>query len=174
MNCFIIAALTIDGFIARDDAQISTSWTSAEDKKWFNQRTKDAGVIVMGSKTFATIGRPLPGRLSVVYSRNQSAELVAAMEQYPDQIRGTDVSPKELLDQLEKEKYSEVAICGGSSIYTLFAKSGLVTKLYLTIEPVAFGKGVGLFNEVLDLKVRLVAVHDLSDQTKVMEYDVVS
>lgn len=128
----------------------------------------------MGSKTFATIGRPLPGRLSVVYSRHQNPELIAAVQQYPDQIRSTDVNPKELLSQLEKEKYSEIAICGGSSIYTLFAKSGLVTKMYLTVEPVVFGKGVGLFNEVLDVKVALTAVHDLSDQTKVLEYDVIS
>lgn len=172
MNCFIIAALTIDGFIARDVNQISTSWTSQEDKKWFNQRTKEAGVIVMGSKTFETIGRPLPGRLTIVYSRQPSQALKAAANQYPDQIRITSQDPKSLFDQLEKENYSEVAICGGSSIYTLFMKSRLVTKMYLTLEPVVFGKGVGLFDEELDIQVSLRAVHDLSTQTKVLEYDV--
>lgn len=168
MNCFLIAALTIDGFIARHPGHISTSWTSADDKKWFGQRTKQAGVVIMGAKTFATIGRALPGRLTVVYTRQ-------AQTSSDPNVRFTNLSPAELLQQLEDENYSEVAICGGSSIYSMFMKLGLITKLYLTIEPVVFGAGVHLFSQDLEkVKLQLVQSSQLSDQTLLLEYDVVA
>lgn len=166
MNCFIIAAITADGFIARDASQVSTSWTSQADKKWFSQRTKEAGVVVMGGATYRTINRPLPERLTIVYSRTGGEST--------ENLRFTQASPHELLQQLEKENYSEVAICGGSSIYTMFMKAGLVTKLYFTVEPVIFGTGVPLFSEALTNSLQLVQTRQLSDQTTLLEFDVVS
>lgn len=168
MNVFIIAALTADGFIAENPTQISTAWTSKEDRKWFSQRTKEAGVMVMGSTTFATLNRALPGRLTVVYTRN----IPENPEFDQTEVRYTKQEPSELINQLKQEKYSEVAICGGSSIYSMFMKVGLVTKLYLTVEPKLFGKGIGLFNEELDVNLRLVQTQKLSDQTVLLEYDV--
>lgn len=106
MNCFLIAAQTVDGFIAERNDQVSTAWTSGADKKWFSERTKQAGVIVMGSTTFRTINRPLPGRLTVIYTRNpeEFAEFSA------DQVMTTQLPPAELLQELEKKGFSEVAI----------------------------------------------------------------
>lgn len=164
MNCFIIAAVTADGFIARDSTQISTSWTSPADKQWFSRRTKEAGVVVMGGKTYRTVNRPLPGRLNIIYSRDGS--------ELAENLRFTQDSPQELLKKLEKENYSEVAICGGSSIYTMFMKAGVVNKIYLTIEPVVFGSGLSLFSEPLTNNIQLVRTELLSDQTTLLEFDV--
>ena len=44
-------------------------WHLPEDFKWFKQSTM-GGTLVMGRKTFESIGRPLPGRLTVVLSRS--------------------------------------------------------------------------------------------------------
>jgi dihydrofolate reductase len=171
MTVFLIAALTADGFIAQETSQVSTAWTSKEDKTWFNDRTKQAGAIVMGSKTFDTIGRALPGRLNVVMTRDPDKY----RQQYPeagDNLYFTNQSPSEVLENLKIKNYSEVAICGGSSIYTQFAKAGLLDKIYLTHEPVIFGKGVGLFSEEVTLALKLVKLHTLSEQTVVFEYEV--
>ncbi len=169
MKVFLIAAITLDGFIARNSSQISTSWTSPEDKKWFNQRTKEAGVIVMGSKTYDTIGRALPGRLNVV--------MTSQPERYQDHdssIIFTKQTPQDLLEDLKNKDYSEVAICGGSSIYTQFLQAGLIDKMYLTLEPVVFGQGVGLFNGEIEAKLTLVETKNLSEYTLLLEYDVTS
>jgi dihydrofolate reductase len=61
MKVFVIAALSADGFIAQAEDHVA-DWTGTEDKKLFVQLTKEAGIMVMGSKTLATIGRALPGR----------------------------------------------------------------------------------------------------------------
>lgn len=166
MKCFLIAAITVDGFIAENVRQISTSWTSKEDKKFFSERSKQAGVVVMGSKTFATIGHSLPGRLTIVYSRSKPPK-----SDDPN-LRFTNIPPVELISQLEKEGFSEVAICGGSTIYTLFLKAGLIQKMYLTIEPIIFGNGVKLFSEELQQRLKLVEAKKIAEDTMLFEYDV--
>ena len=124
MIVFMIAAITVDGFIAENVAQSSLTWTSAEDKRWFSQRTKQAGAVVFGSKTYDTIGRSLPGRLTVVMTRQP--------ERYTSddpQLIFTAETPENVVKLIEAKGYTEIAICGGSAIYTAFLQAGLITKL---------------------------------------------
>jgi len=130
MKVFMIAAVSADGFIAEHDEHIA-DWTSPEDKRFFVARTREAGVVVMGGKTFRTIGRAMPGRRNVVYTSKPESINV------PD-VETTDKPARELIDQLEQEGVHEVAICGGTAIYTLFMKSGLIDEIYLTVEPLTF------------------------------------
>ncbi len=138
IKVFIIAAVSADGFIAKD-SQHAALWTSKADKKRFIELTKRAGVVVMGSATYKTLGRPLKERVNIVYSKSQNFE-GAEM---------TQDNPKDLIMKLEQRGFKEVAICGGSHIYTMFMKVGIVDNLYLTVEPIVFGKGITLFNEDL-------------------------
>ena len=164
MKTFIIAVLTADGLIAESTDQKSTDWTSKEDKKFFSERTKQAGVVVLGLNTYKTIGRPLPDRLNIVY---------APQEENIPGIEVTQKEPADLIKDLEARGYSEVAIIGGSAIYTMFMEAGLVDKLYLTIEPVAFGSGMTLFNKKFDAKkLELVSMQKLGEETVLLEYDV--
>ena len=71
LHIFLIAAISIDGFISQLKTKHlpSTNWTSKEDKKFFIEKTKGA-VCIMGSATYNTIGKPLPKRLTVVYTNS--------------------------------------------------------------------------------------------------------
>jgi dihydrofolate reductase len=153
MEIFIIAAQTADGFIARDKNHVAT-WTSKEDKQRFVQLTKDAGVVIMGSTTFKTLPRPLKDRLNVVYSNSlKDAELNTDPER---KCIVTSKEPTELIRELAELGYTKMAICGGSEIYSLFIKSGLVSKLYLTIEPILFGNGIGVFKGPFPSDMRMI------------------
>lgn len=163
ISAFIIAAQSLDGFISPLEHTNSMSWTSGADKDFFKKRTKEAGVIVMGRTTFETIGKALPERKMIVYTSK------------PLEIEGvetTQLAPKELLYKLEKEGYTEVAICGGSSIYSLFLESGLVSKLYITLEPVLFGNGIPLFTSVYQTRLELLSTTPLSQNTLLLEYQI--
>lgn len=162
IKVFIVAAMTADGFIARDASAPSTAWTSKVDKKRFSELSKRAGVVIMGSVTYETIGKPLPGRVNIVY--------VPDDRKY-EGAETTSKSPIELISDLEKRGFTEVAICGGSTIYTMFMKSGLVNTLYLTMEPVIFGSGTRLFKESMDFKLELVSSKKVDNSTLV-EYNV--
>lgn len=165
MNVFLIAAISTDGYIAPADKTFlpSISWTSSEDKKFFARRTKEAGVVIMGSRTYETIGRPLPERHTIVYSDSKSYEGVETTAQ----------DPQVLLADLEKRGYKEVAICGGATIYTMFMEAGLIDTMYLTVEPVVFGQGIPLFSKPIFTRLSLQQETKLGGQTILLKYTVI-
>ncbi len=161
MKTFIIAALSADGFIAKDENH-SALWTSKEDKRRFVELTKRAGVVVMGAKTFKTLPRPLKERVNIVYSRSQNFEGAEI----------TQKSPHDLLAELESRGFKEVAICGGSQIYNMFMKAKLVDRIYLTIEPLVFGKGINLFSEDMLAQLKLETCGQTENGAILLEYSV--
>lgn len=167
MNRFLIAALTADGCIAKDPQAPSTAWTSKADKKRFVELTKRAGAIVVGLNTWRTFGgKPLKDRLNIIYSPEPIADLPAGAEV-------TTKSPADLIRELESRGFKEVAICGGSTIYTMFMKAKVIDRLYLTVEPILFGSGIRLFNESLnDYRLELESVEKTDDGTLLLEYRV--
>jgi len=165
MKVFLIAAITVDGFIGRSADHLA-DWTSPEDKKLFVTKTKEAGIMVMGSKTFATIGRALPGRKTIVYTSRPDE--FAPLEN----VEATNESPAELVTRLEQAGATGLAICGGASIYSLFMEAGVVDELYLSVEPVAFGMGVPLFGNSLEAQLELLDSQKLNDNTVLLHYAV--
>lgn len=161
IKAFIIAAVTADGYIAKEEKH-PAFWTSKEDKKRFVELTKRAGVVVMGSTTYATLPRPLKERMNVVYSKTKTFEGAET----------TQKEPIELLKELEARGFKEVAICGGSKIYTMFMKTNVVSTLYLTIEPIIFGKGIRLFNEEMLHHLKLVSSGQAENGALLLEYAV--
>lgn len=161
IKAFLIAAVTADGFIAKDTNH-PAFWTSKEDKKRFVELTKRAGVVIMGSTTYATLPRPLKERVNIVYSKTKKF----------DNAETTQKAPLELLQELESRGFKEVAICGGSKIYTMFMKAKVVDRIFLTIEPLMFGKGITLFNEDLQYHLNLISANQAENGALLLEYKV--
>jgi dihydrofolate reductase len=117
----------------------------------------------MGRTTYDTIGRPLPGRKTVVYTSRplENAE-----------VETTQESPADLLKRLEAAGHKEVAICGGAAIYSMFLQAGAVDELYLTVEPILFGQGVPLYDRALDIRLKLADVSKLNDDVLLVHYEV--
>ncbi len=91
-------------------------WHLPEDFKWFKQTTMGA-ILVMGRKTYESIGRPLPGRETFVLSRP------------PREIRGVhSFTNLGMLDHLETDK--TIWIAGGGEIYKQMLPR--CSELYLT------------------------------------------
>ncbi len=72
----IVAALARNGVIGRGN---TLPWHLPDDLRHFKSLTT-GGVIVMGRRTFESIGRALPGRRMIVISRELSAPPVAGVE----------------------------------------------------------------------------------------------
>ncbi len=78
----LIVARARNGVIGRDNAM---PWRIAGEQAFF-KRVTIGHPIIMGRKTWESIGRPLPGRRSIVVSRNPAysaagAEVVAGLDQ---------------------------------------------------------------------------------------------
>jgi dihydrofolate reductase len=160
IKTFIIAAMSADGYIAKE-VNHPAFWTSKEDKKRFVELTKRAGVVVMGLNTYRTLPRPLKERVNIVYS--------------PDPIEGVETTtkePKDLLIELEGRGFKEVAICGGSMIYSMFMKAAVVDYLYLTVEPILFGDGMRLFQIDFHYHLNLISTSQAENGALLLEYKV--
>ena len=144
MEVILLMAMTLDGKIARTRSEL-VNWTGKKDKQYFVKITRDAGVVIMGSKTFDTIGHPLPGRKNIVMTRDKTRK-----SDDPSLVF-TGQAPEQILADLRRQGFDRAALIGGSVINSLFARENLITQIHLTLVPKVFGQGLSLFNVPLDL-----------------------
>ena len=108
MSIKLICAISKNNVIGNEN---KLPWNLSEDLKRFKKLTSH-NFIVMGRKTFDSIGRPLPNRKNIVLSNNLNLE-----------IDGVEVfnSPDEVIS-LYKEipEKKDMYIIGGTFVYKLF------------------------------------------------------
>ncbi len=163
IKTILLMAQTLDGKIAKDSDHFP-DWTGKADKRLFVEITKAAGALIMGSKTFDTIGKPLPGRKNIVMTRDPRRKSAW------DNLIYTNLAPKALLAQLESEGYREVVLAGGTRINSLFMRAGLIDELIVTITPMVFGTGIGLFEEGIEIDLALMDFRRLDDARVCLHY----
>ncbi|MFT7108999.1 MAG: dihydrofolate reductase [Psychrobacter glaciei] len=102
----------------------SLPWHLPEDLKYF-KRTTSGKAIIMGRKTYESIGRPLPNRTNIVISRNPdfSAEGVVIVTSIEEAIKYAE--SVNMINGVD-----EVMIIGGAAIYQ--ASLPMADRLYLT------------------------------------------
>src|ERR1700754_2919755 len=83
-------------------------WYLPEDLKFF-KRTTMGKPVVMGRKTFESLGRPLPGRLNIVLSNNRNLTLPEGVLLYND-IHAA-------IERLKNEASEECFIIGGGKVF---------------------------------------------------------
>ena len=174
MKIILIAAMSVNGRIAQSTNQSSLEWTSKEDTAFFVEKTKETGVIIMGQKTFETIGKPLKGRRLIVLTQDKSLESQnIALDENGTRLEFVNETPMDLIHRLESEGVESVVIGGGSFVYSSFLRERLVTDIYVTIEPVMFGSGVPIAESFGDIKLRFVGSKTLGEQSVLLHYEVV-
>jgi dihydrofolate reductase len=105
-------------------------WRLPEDFKWFKQMTTGQ-VVVMGRKTFESIGKPLPKRQTIVLSRGGF--------RYPGILTVADLS--EIDPASPAFVGRKVFICGGAQVYAqalAFCSDLYLTLVLRTVEGDAF------------------------------------
>ena len=102
-------------------------WHYAADLKFFKETTT-GNAVVMGAKTWRSIGKPLPNRLNIVLSGSSSVTPPESVMRLSDK--------DEILD-LAKYLDRDVYIIGGSKTYVEFAdviEKWIVTEVPVTVE----------------------------------------
>ncbi|EDL68410.1 type 3 dihydrofolate reductase [Vibrio campbellii] len=115
MSISMIAAMADNRIIGKDNQM---PWHLPADFAWFKRCTMGKPVV-MGRKTYESIGRPLPGRLNIVISRDASLFIEGV----------TTVTSIEQALEVAGE-VEEVMIIGGGAIYA--ACLPMANKLYVT------------------------------------------
>lgn len=116
-NVSIIAAIGSNRALGKDNRLL---WNIPEDMEWFRSHTIGHPVI-MGRKTFQSIGKPLPKRYNVVVS--SSLKELDGVELVPDINSALSVAAEVDPD--------EIFIIGGEQVYRQTVH--LADRLYLTV-----------------------------------------
>src|SRR4030095_5943901 len=109
-----VAAMSLNRGIGRGN---KLPWHLPEDFKWFKRLTT-GHVVVMGRKTFESLGKVLPDRTTIVLSRSSF--------QHPGIQTVADLSA---IRPDEEER--DIFICGGAEIYRQALP--LCSELFLTV-----------------------------------------
>ena len=119
----IIVAISDNNAIGKDNALL---WHISEDMRFF-RRTTLGSPVIMGRKTFESIGRALPGRVNIVISRGFSSgedvEVVGSLE--------------EAFSTAESTNLEKCFVMGGGQIYAQaldVADRLIVTHVHTVIE----------------------------------------
>ena len=115
MKISLIAAVSKNGVIGEKNSLI---WKLPEDMKRFRQLTAGKPVI-MGRKTFESIGKPLPNRKNIIITRdkNYRAEGCIAVHSVDDALKAGKGA-------------EEIMVIGGAQIYKQFLP--IANRMYLT------------------------------------------
>ncbi len=141
-DVILIAAVTIDGLIARHHREVTT-WS--KDLPLFKEQTLGFHVI-MGSNTHDTLSVELEGRQMIVVHRNDD--------------------PASILDAIPGDC---CYIIGGGKTYARFAP--FLTHLYITPHPLVFGKGIPLFDGVIpDLELVFQEMVSVDEKGGIFQY----
>lgn len=122
MNVKIIAAVDLNYLMGYDN---TIPWHKPVDLKRFKQKTLNQ-IVIMGRKTYESIGRALPNRVNCLVSRdpgrikNLSSGVIVSnsLESLFDQLKNTDKT---------------IWIIGGSQIYNEVLLMDIVSEIDLTI-----------------------------------------
>ena len=107
MKIIIIAAIAQNGVIGKANGEMP--WHVKEEFQHFKQTTLGS-VVIMGRKTFETLGKPLKGRENIIVTRNNNFKVDF------DDIKIIH-SLKESISYCNSKNYEKVFIIGGGEIY---------------------------------------------------------
>ena len=117
MRISLIVAAAQNGVIGSDNQLI---WRLPDDLKQFKRLTT-GHPIIMGRKTFDSIGKPLPNRTSIVITRSEEWFLEGVL---------VVNSVEEAVEAAKKTGTEEAFVIGGAEIYRLTLP--IADKIYLT------------------------------------------
>ncbi|TAD98769.1 MAG: dihydrofolate reductase [Bacteroidetes bacterium] len=153
----IIVAQSLNRVIGKNN---QLAWHLPADLKMFKQKTSQHHIL-MGRKTFESIGKALPNRTNLVLSRDHSLKIESCLS-----IQSIEKG----IDLAKKANESELFIIGGAEIYCLALP--LAQKIYLT-EIQTNIDGDAFFPELNDFWKEVSREKHFADEKNIFDYDFV-
>ncbi len=146
----LIVAIARNGVIGKSNGEMS--WHVKEEFQHFKNTTL-GHPIIMGRKTFETLGKPLKGRLNIVVSRNKNYNT-----KYDDVVVQSSI--EDAVEYCRKLLVEKIFIIGGGEIYKQaikFVDEMIITFMKFTAE------GEVIFPEINnnDWEISKISDHEL-------------
>ena len=147
-------AASVDGRISLSSTALP-DWTSKEDWQFFQKSLSRMDAVVVGRNTYQSAADRLRKRNTfVLSSRPKTAQRRGGV---------TFVNPSRVnLAHLFGE-YKTVAVLGGGAVYRFMLERGLLDEIFVTVEPLIFGRGKEMFTGgTRTMRLRLLSVRKLN------------
>lgn len=162
--------MTLNGYIAKENDDTPWSEESWEAYSDFVKRTEN---IIIGGYTYNLLKKDPQFREKI-----GNPLVVAVSRSQKDKGNTNDIivqSPKEALMAVEKAGFSEALVEGGGGINTSFLAEGLLDEIYIDVDPVIWGKGKKIFNDMdIDVALELLDVKEVSNKLARLHYKVLN
>lgn len=148
MQASVFVATSLDGYLAREDGDISWLGGQTEGEDYGYQRfISDVDTMVIGRRTYETarsFGEWPYGAMPVVVL---SGSAPAIPEEITATVRWMNLPPTEVARRLEGQGAKHLYVDGGDTIQR-FLRAGLIRRLIITRLPVLLGAGIPLFGRL--------------------------
>jgi dihydrofolate reductase len=152
MKISVYIATTVDGFIAREDGDVSwlDEYNQGSDEDYgFGSFFASVDCLVMGRKTFEKVLSfdewGYAGKRVVVLSHGE----VEIPDDLASSVECMSGSPVQIVERLSRRGFEHLYIDGGTTIRGFLA-AGLVETLVLTRVPLLLGSGIPLFGDLTE------------------------
>jgi dihydrofolate reductase len=159
-------AATVDGRISLSKTTLP-DWTSKEDWQFFQKQLKTVDAVIAGHNTYRAAKVHLDKRTTYVFSH--------AFPIFKQKGSVVFLDPSTTLLEKMFGQYKTVAIVGGARVYQTMLDAKLLDELYVTIEPLLFGRGTEMFSGgTTPSKLKLISVRKLNaGGTLLVHYSIV-
>ena len=143
----LFTAISIDGFIARKDGDIS--WLNNPDYALegedygYTGFYRSVDTTLMGNNTYRQIMGfgvpfPYPDKENYVLTRSES-------EEPTDEVMFVTGNIADFTRQLKEQEGEDIWLVGGGEVNAFMLENAFIDRLILTVMPVALGSGIPLF-----------------------------
>jgi len=169
MKISIYIAVSINGFIS--NKRNVPDWLSPEYEQGLFSMCQKYKAVIMGKTTYNILA---PNYLPL---KSEGTTVVLTTDQQTKSDNPTVVFTQKnasaIVQMLIGKGHSEAVIIGGAMTISEFINAGLVSDIYLVMEPVLFGTGLSLLKEIdLDFKLKLSEVTKLNESTVQLHYEI--
>ncbi|MDR6806570.1 dihydrofolate reductase [Dyadobacter sp. BE34] len=180
-------SVSIDGFVS--DANGGKDWLfktgDAESLAWSVGKIQEAGLIIMGRKSFETMApywptatgpfaAPMNEIPKAVFTRNGFKRIGTGQASNADswsQARVFDGDLAEGIMQLKAEPGKPIVAIGGAEFMQNLIATGLIDEYHLAVHPVALGSGFPIFTGLgMPLYLKLIDVKSFPGGIVVQSY----
>jgi len=129
-------ASSVDGRISLG-GKGKPDWTSSDDWKFFQGELTKFEAFVAGRNTFEAVETRL--------SRRNTFVLSSRVKEINNRGKVSFVNPKTVNLRKLFGQYENVAVLGGATAYQTMLDENLIDEIYVTVEPLIFGRGREMF-----------------------------
>ena len=166
----LIAHTSLDGFIAGENGSLDGFEASEENLQFVCSLTEQADAALFGRISYQLLdsywptARELPNasKGTIAYSNwyNDATKIVISKSLPKGNLNNTIIISENISKEMKKIKQQpgkDILIFGSASVSQLLIQSDLVDSYWIFINPIIFGKGIALFENIKDqVKLKLL------------------